>query len=306
MHSPRALVMASLALAAAPLTAQQRDWDKVEIVASPLAEGLYVIEGIGGNVVASVGEDGALLVDDQFPQVFERLRAAVPGLKQAPLRFVINTNWHYDHASSNEAAARAGAVIIAHEWSRAHMMKDERIPEFEPKAVTPAYPKAALPVVTVADRLTIHFNGEAVELRHLANAHSEGDLVVRFPGANVIHTGDVVFSGGFPFIHVSGGGTVAGTIAGTDAVLAMCDAKTRIVPGHGPAMGRDAVQAYHDMLVTARERILALVREGKTLEQVLAAQPLAGLGLEGDAGVPPKMFASLVYMDLTGTVIPAS
>ena len=301
MRAPRLAVVATLVIAAAlaPLAASAQEWEKVEIVASPLGDGLYMLDGIGGNVVASVGEDGALLVDDQFPQVFDRLRASVPKLKDAPLRFVVNTNWHFDHASANEVAARSGAVIIAHDNSRTHMMADERIPEYDPRIVVPAYPKAALPVVTVADGLTLHFNGEDIQVRHVANAHSDGDVLVRFPNANVVHTGDVFFSGGFPFIHVSGGGTIDGMIAGADAILALCDAETKVVPGHGALSNRDGVKAYRAMLVVAKDRVLRLVNEGKTLEQVLAAKPLAELGPEWKAGVPAEMFATVVYMDLT-------
>jgi cyclase len=194
--------------------------------------------------------------------------------------------------------AKAGAIIVAHERSRAHMLVEQQIPEFDPNLRIPPYPRLALPVVTVKDSATLHFNGEEIELTHVPGAHSDGDLLVHFRTANVLHTGDLFFSKGLPFIHVSGGGSVDGMLRAADVILALCDAETKVIPGHGQVSNRDGVREYREVLLAGRERIAALLAQGKTLEEVVAAKPVDDLFARAGSGVPAAMFAKLVYLDL--------
>jgi glyoxylase-like metal-dependent hydrolase (beta-lactamase superfamily II) len=277
-----------------------QDWQAVEVRRSQVAPGLHVLQGRGGNIAVLVGEDGVLLVDDEFPELADKIRAAIATLTPAPIRLVVNTNWHFDHANGNELMARAGAIIVAHERSRAHMLVEQQIPEFDPNLRIPPYPRLALPVITVKDSATLHFNGEEIELTHVPGAHSDGDLLVHFRKANVLHTGDLFFSKGLPFIHVSGGGSVDGMLRAADVILGLCDADTEVIPGHGQVSDRDGVREYREVLLAGRDRIAALLAQGKTLEEVVAAKPVEDPFARAGSGVPAALFAKLAYLDLAG------
>jgi len=290
---------AALALLLAGTVASQ-DLSKVEIKSVPVAANVSMLVGAGGNIGVSVGEDGTLLIDDEFPELVDKIKAAAAALRPGPVRFVLNTNWHYDHANGNELLAKAGAVVIAHENSRRHMLSEQSLPEMDPDFKLAPYPPGALPVVTVKDTLTLHFNGDEIRMVHVPSAHSDGDLLFRFVRANVLHTGDLFFSNGFPFINISMGGTVDGMIKAADVILGLCDERTKVIPGHGPLSDRAGVQAFKDLLVAGRDRISTLVKLGKTLEEVLAAKPADGLYKGGKSWLSPEMFVRLVYEDLTG------
>lgn len=232
---------------------------KIETVA--VAPGIYMLVGRGGNVGLTVGVDGAAIIDDQFADMVPKIRAAVALLSSTPVKFVINTHLHGDHTGGNEGFGAAGAVIIAHENVR-RLLGSAQVPRA----------REALPVVTFADRATLHFNDDDLEFTHLPNAHTETDIVIRFRKANVIHMGDC-FTGGFPFIDSSTGGTLDGLIRGHAKVLATLDDATRIIRGHGPLGTKAELQAYHDMLVVVRDRIAKLVRAGKSQDDVVAARP---------------------------------
>ncbi|NVM57486.1 MAG: MBL fold metallo-hydrolase [Desulfobacterales bacterium] len=275
-----------------------QDFEKVQIETFKVTESVFMLKGSGGNIGVSVGEDGVLLIDSEFPQMVEKIKAAVAKLNGGPIRFVLNTNWHFDHADGNELLAKAGAIVIAHDNSRMHMLSEQTIPEYNPDLRIPPYPKAALPVITVADSLTLHFNGDEIQAIHIPNAHSDSDLAFYFRKANVIHTGDLYFSNGFPFINISSGGSIAGMIAAAEKILNKSDANTKVIPGHGSLSDREEVQAYRDILVTARDRIAKLIKEGKTLDEVLAAEPTAALYKGGKSFISPELFVKVVYMDL--------
>ncbi|MDH4196086.1 MAG: MBL fold metallo-hydrolase [Candidatus Aminicenantes bacterium] len=291
--------VAYLLLLAARMAGTQ-DLAQVQIKTIPIAGNVSMLVGSGGNIAVSVGEDGALLVDDGYPKLVEKIKAAVAALKPVPIRFVLNTNWHYDHADGNELLGRAGAVVIAHENSRQHMLGQQTFLEMDPDFKIAPYPKEALPVITVADAVTLHFNGDEIRMVHVPNAHSDGDLLFRFVKANAIHTGDLFFSNGFPFINVSCGGTIDGLVKGVDIILGMCDERTRVIPGHGPVSDREGVQAFKDLIVAGRERIAALIKNGKTLEETLAAKPVEGLYRGGKSWMASDTFVKVVYLDLTG------
>jgi cyclase len=293
--------VACLALAVLVLgrAAPAQDLDKVEIRTLKVAEGIWMLAGEGGNIGVLAGEDGVLLVDDEFPQLVEKIKAAVAPLSGGrAIRFVLNTNWHFDHADGNELFARGGAIVVAHERSREHMTREWGAPEFDPTQTVPPYPKAALPVITFKDSLTLHFNGDEVTAIHVPAAHSDGDVLYHFRRANVIHTGDLYFSNGFPFINVSSGGTIDGMIRASDEILSIADADTKVIPGHGTLSDRRGVQAFRDMLTAARARISRLVAEGKTLDEVLRSTPVADLYAGGQSFIPPELFVKVVYLDL--------
>jgi cyclase len=281
-------------------TSTPQDLSKAEIKTVPVAGNISMLIGEGGNIGVSVGEDGTLLVDDEFPELIDKIRAAVAALKGGPIRFVLNTNWHYDHANGNEMLAKAGAIVIAHENSRRHMTTYQTYPDLDPDLKMAPYPKEALPVITVKEGCVIYFNGDEIRAIHVPNAHTDGDLLFHFVRANVVQAGDLVFSGGFPFINVSMGGTVEGMIKAADIIFGMCDAQTKVIPGHGPLTDRAGVRAFKELIVAGRDRIAALVKAGRTLEDVLAAKPVEGLYRGGESEVPPDIFVKVVYEDLTG------
>jgi glyoxylase-like metal-dependent hydrolase (beta-lactamase superfamily II) len=242
----------------------------VKIETVEVAPGIYMLVGRGGNVGLTVGADGAAIIDDQFADMAPKIRAAVALLAEQPVKFVINTHLHGDHTGGNEVFGRSGAVIIAQD----NVRKILGAPQVNTvtNVTTPARPREALPAITFADSATLHFNGDDLEFTHLPNAHTETDIVVRFRKANVLHMGDT-FTGGFPFIDGSNGGTLDGFIRAHETVLPTIDDNTKVIRGHGPLGNKAELQAYHDMLVTVRDRVARLVKAGKTQEQVLEARP---------------------------------
>jgi len=242
----------------------------VKIETVNLAPGIYMLVGRGGNIGLTVGPDGAAIIDDQFADMVPKIRAAVALLSEQPVKFVINTHLHGDHTGGNDAFGKSGAVIIAQENVR-KILSAEQV-NSTTNVTTPARAREALPVVTFADSATLHFNDDDLEFTHLPNAHTETDIVVRFRKANVLHMGDT-FTGGFPFIDGSNGGTLDGFIRAHETVLATVDDDTKIIRGHGPLGNKSELRAYHDMLVTVRDRVAKLVKAGKTQDQVVEARP---------------------------------
>jgi glyoxylase-like metal-dependent hydrolase (beta-lactamase superfamily II) len=243
----RAWIAASLAFLTLSGTALAQDMSKVEIKIHPVRDGIYMLEGQGGNIGLLVGNDGAFLIDDQFAPLTKKILAAVKKLNPKHPKFLVNTHWHFDHTGGNENLGEAGTVIVAHDNIRKRMSTKQFIAAFKRKV--PPSPEAALPVITFSDGVTFHWNGETVRVRHIPRAHTDGDSIVHFTKANVIHTGDLVFNGIYPFIDASSGGRLDGVIRGVEALLEMADDDTRFIPGHGPLATMKDLVTYHDMLV---------------------------------------------------------
>ncbi len=286
---------------AAPATGQ--DFEEVEIQTLPVAPGLHVLVGRGGNLAVSSGPDGVLLVDDQYAPLSEKIRAAVRAISPHPIRFVVNTHWHEDHTGGNEALGEAGAVIVAHDNVRSRMKAGQLIEGLE-RRVPPA-PAGALPVLTFADGITFHWNGGTIEVVHVRAAHTDGDALVRFRDRDVIHMGDLYFNGFYPFIDVWSGGSIDGTIAGVDAVLAEVGPETTIIPGHGPLSNREELRRYRDMLDQVRARVRAALARGLDAEALVAEKPTADLDPEwGDGFLEPEQFLRIVHADLSRGATP--
>lgn len=290
------LIIAVLLALAGFTFSQDQDIAKIPIAATKLGDGIYMLTGAGGNIGVCSGADGILIIDSQFPQVHDKIVAALAAFSPGPVRFLFNTNWHYDHVSGNELFAKNGAVIVAHETARERMGKEQIHKDLD--ITVPPYPASALPVLTFVDSLTLHFNNEVLQVLHIPNAHSDADLLFRFQKANVIQSGDLVFSSMYPYIDVPHGGSINGMIAAVDEVLRMCDADTRVIPGHGPVMKRDDVSAFRNMLVLVRDRVAALIKEGKSDKEILAAKPTADLDALWQKGIPAELLVQLVYDSL--------
>ncbi|MFQ5349231.1 MAG: MBL fold metallo-hydrolase [Thermoanaerobaculia bacterium] len=267
-----ALLTTLAAVLAAPLLAQSGG---ISFQSTERAPGLYMIEGVGGfaggNLGLLMGEDGVVLIDAGLPPLIGRLQAAIDELTEEPVEFLINTHVHGDHIGGNEALGKEGATIVAHDNLRRRLLADGM------RTATgnvPA-PKDSLPVVTFSDSVTFHLNGRDAFVFHVAHAHTDGDAVIHFREDNVIHAGDVMFNGLFPFIDLDSGGSVDGYIVAQKRILGLADDQTRIIPGHGPVAGRKDLMAAVDMLEDALSRIRALVEAGRSEEEILATNPLA-------------------------------
>jgi len=250
-------------------------FDSVKIETIKVGEGIYMLMGKGGNIGVSVGEDGVIMIDDQFAPLSKKIKQAIAKISDKPIHFIINTHWHFDHTGGSENFGKEGVVIIAHDNVRERMTKDNFIEAFNKKV--PASPKVALPVITFNDAVTFHLNEQEIHAVHQSNAHTDGDSIVFFKAANVIHMGDIFFNGIYPFIDASSNGSVKGIIRTVDQVLAMVDDQTKIIPGHGPLGDKKALQKYRDMLVTVNTRMQKLIKEGKSLEQIVAMKPNADI-----------------------------
>jgi glyoxylase-like metal-dependent hydrolase (beta-lactamase superfamily II) len=298
---PRALARAATARAGQQPTQDRTAAFRAQIGAAPiqaqrLGEHLTLLSGPGGNVVVLHGADGLIVVDTFVAPAWPKLQESLAGLG-APVKFVINTHWHFDHTDNNAPLRAAGATVVAHENTRRRMTQPHHLAvlelDFGPS------PQAALPQRVFTDGYTLEANGERLELSHVPPAHTDTDVTVRFAHANVLHAGDVFFNGRYPYIDGSTGGRVDGMIEATGRLLSRADADTRIVPGHGPLATRADLVKYRDMLSTAANRVRKLKASGKSLEESIAAKPFTDL--DGDWGTgrfKGDDFVKIVYLTL--------
>jgi glyoxylase-like metal-dependent hydrolase (beta-lactamase superfamily II) len=270
------------------------DFSKVEIKIERLAPNLAILHGKGGNIGVSFGDDGVLLIDDQFAPLNGKLRAAVEMLAKGPARFVFNTHWHGDHTGGNAPLAALGAVIVAHDNVRKRLTSAQFISLFD-RHVPPAPPRA-WPLITFSAELSFHLNGDEVRVLHVEHAHTDGDSVVWFKKANVVHMGDTFAVGDYPFIDADSGGSIDGFIAAAERVLALCDDHTRIASGHSPLADKQQLAAWRDMLVELRRRVARMKAEHKTAAQVIAAHPTAEFDAAHAQGfIKPDVLVAAIY-----------
>jgi glyoxylase-like metal-dependent hydrolase (beta-lactamase superfamily II) len=291
MSKPTIALLLSIVAFASAAQAQQ-DMSKVEIKAEQLAPGVAVLFGAGGNIGVSYGEDGTVLIDDQFAPLTGKIQTAIAGLGASPVKFLINTHWHGDHTGGNENFGKAGAVIMAHDNVRVRMASDQKTGFGEIKAS----PKAALPVITYAEGLKLHLNGEEVRVVSVPPAHTDGDSIVHWTKSNVIHMGDLYFNKvTFPFVDRGSGGDVRGVIIAADKALALADDATKIIPGHGPVATKADLKAYRDMVSEIVSRVEKAAKEGKTLAEVKAMKPADGFGVATNGFITANRFVETVY-----------
>ena len=295
--SPVRSAALALLLAAAPAAAQDEDYSKVEIKAEAVGPGVYALFGAGGNIGVSTGDDATVLIDDQFAPLTPKILAAVAKLSPHPVKFLINTHWHGDHTGGNANLGNADVLIIAQDNVRTRMASDQFIALM--KRTVPASPKAALPVVTFDSTTTLHLNGEDIRAVHVAPAHTDGDSLIVFTRANVIHMGDTYFAGGYPIVDLSSGGSARGVVAAADRGLALGNAATRYIPGHGPVGDRTALAAYRAMVADIVGKVAAMTARGMTAEAVIAAKPTAAYDAQwGQGFMKPDTFVRVVYDSL--------
>ena len=292
-------IAAAIMFAAASPAAAQQDMSKVEIKVEQVAPGVAVLFGAGGNIGVSHGVDGNNLIDDQFAPLAPKIVAAVKTLDPDPIAFLINTHWHGDHTGGNEALGSGGTVIVAQDNVRRRLSVDTVSKRFG--STIKALPKAGLPVVTFTQTMSFHLNGDTLRVVHVPRAHTDGDALVYWTGANVIHMGDIFFHKvTYPFIDRESGGSIDGMIAAARQGLALVRPGGKVIPGHGPVATRADLQAYHDMLVAVRVRVLAGVRAGRSKAQVVASKPTAAyLGVVAQDGfIKADDFVGGIYDDL--------
>lgn len=256
------LIVLTVTLVSVPAFAQ-RDWSKIEVTATHVAGNVYMLLGAGGNIGVLAGPDGLLIVDDQFEPLAEKIRAALKEINPGRLKFVLNTHWHGDHTGGNVLFG-AEAPIIAHTNVRKRLSEDQKRGE----QVIPASAKAGLPVITYDDGISVHFNGEEIRVVHYPKGHTDGDSVIFFTGSKVIHIGDLMFNGTFPFVDLDSGGDVAGLLKDVDAVIARAPADVRIIPGHGAVATLDDLRSYASMLRETTEVVRKQMKSGRSLAEI--------------------------------------
>ncbi|HEU4517606.1 MAG TPA: MBL fold metallo-hydrolase, partial [Steroidobacteraceae bacterium] len=279
------------------VTARAQDPD-VDVRAEAVATGVWVLYGSGGNIGVSAGPDGVFLIDDQYAVMTPKISEALAKIAPEPPRFVLNTHWHGDHTGGNENLAEKGSLIVAHDNVR-QRMSTEQFNKFLDRA-TPASPAKALPVVTFNDSVSFFLNGDEIRGVHVAHAHTDGDVFIHIRKANVIHTGDLVFAGRYPFIDLDSGGSVDGVVAAVDRMIALADDRTRVIPGHGDVTDKAGLAAYREMLVTTSRRVRELAKAGQSVDEVLAAKPNADYDEKLTWGfITPERYVRILYRDAT-------
>ena len=280
---------------------QDKDFSKVNIEVIKVSGTVYMLKGAGGNIGASVGDDGIVIVDDQYAPLADKIQAALKGITDKPVRFVINTHYHEDHTGSNEYFQKT-APIIAHDNVRKRLEEGDvagngASVKFDAKP----QPKGALPIITFDHDVTVHLNGEDIRALHFPAGHTDGDSIIYFPKSNVVHMGDDFVTYGFPFIDVSSGGSIDGMIDGVEKAIAQLPADVKVIPGHGPVSSLDDVRTYIKMLKDTRETVRAALKQKKTLDQMKKDKILDPWKKYSGDFISEDAYLETLYNSLTGS-----
>jgi glyoxylase-like metal-dependent hydrolase (beta-lactamase superfamily II) len=287
------LLFASLA------AAQDPDPAAVQIKIEKVAGSVYMLTGQGGNIGVSVGEDGVLIVDDQFASLAPKIQAALKEITDKPVRFVLNTHWHFDHSGGNAEFAKTASTIIAHENVRRRLIQGS--PDVAGRPIPPA-PKEALPVITFDQSLTVHVNGEEIRALHYAKGHTDGDSIIFFPKSNVVHTGDDFVTYGLPFVDAGSGGSVLGMIDSVEKAMAAVPDDVKVIPGHGPLSTKQDAVKFAAMLSDCVGLVRTAMKKGKTLDQMKSENVLAKYDALGQGFIKTPAFIELIYNELKGDI----
>lgn len=279
------------------LVLAQNDFSNVEIQTTYVQGKIYMLEGRGGNIGISIGDDGILMVDDQFAPLSQKILSAVKSIQDAPIKFVLNTHYHYDHTGGNEEFGKT-ATIIAHDNVRQRLSQKQVIAFLE--SVRDPLPKGALPVITFAQSISVHFNDEEIRVIHLPRGHTDGDSVIFFTDSNVVHLGDLFFSGSFPFIDLENGGSVQGVLANIRQLMPEISEDARIIPGHGPLSSKGDLVKYLSMLVETMDLIQAKISQGKELKEIIQEGFPQRYQSWGDGFISTEQWIKIVYNSLQG------
>jgi len=287
-------------LACVLAAAQEQDFSKVQIKVTKVAGNVYMLEGAGGNIGASVGEDGIVIVDDQYAPLADRIQAALKGITDKPVRFIINTHYHGDHTGGN-AYFQKQAPIIAHDNVRKRLETGGTAGNGGSLHMdAKAQPREALPIITFDHDVTVHLNGEDIRALFFPAGHTDGDSIIFFPKSNVVHMGDDFVTYGFPFIDVDSGGSINGMVDAVEKVIGQLPADVKIIPGHGPISSLDDVRAYLTMLKATRDVVAQGLKDGKTLDQMKQAKLLDPWKKYSGDFVNEDTFLETLYNSLTG------
>ncbi len=280
-------VITIMLLATTQSAMAQQDWDAVEMIVHPVAGNVSYIQGSGGNIGLFTGDDGVFLIDDQYAPLTDKIVTAIRTVSTKPIRFLVNTHMHPDHTGGNENFGKMGTMIFGHDNVRRQMAISDYTQE--------------PPLVTFSDDMTFHINGETVHVFKTPDAHTNGDVYIKFETSNVIHTGDVFRTTSYPYIDSNNGGSFLGTIKAYDLLIEVSDADTKIVPGHGVVSSVADVRAFRDMMLVIRDRVANAIREGKSLSEAQAAGLTAEFDERWDSGRRIGSAATLiesVYADM--------
>lgn len=265
-----------------------------------VAENFYLIKDFGCNIAVMAGQEGLIIIDTGHERSSLKTDSVISTISNLPVKYILNTHLHFDHLGGNKKLSEKGAIIVAHENTRKGMLMEWNMPEIAgiKYPVIPPYPEEYLPKICFHDSLNIYFNNDIIKCIWLPNGHSDGDVIYYFEKANLIHAGDLFLSNGFPIINPLPG-SIDAYIKAVDEIIKICDENTVIIPGHGPVADRQELKEYKIMLTKSRNRIDRLVKEGKTLDEVIAANPTRGLFKGGKSWLPDKLYIATVFMGLS-------
>ncbi len=253
------------------LAVTAQNFDTVNIKTTKVAGSVYMLEGSGGNIGVLIGNDGVILIDDQFAPLSEKIKKAITTISDKPIKFIVNTHFHGDHSGGNNVFGSEGSIIVAHENARKRLSADHLFTAFKQEQKAMSY--EGLPKITFAESLNFNMNGETVQVIHIKNAHTDGDAAIYFKESNVLHAGDAFVRYGLPFIDDDGGGTIDGMISGSEQMLKMINDETKIIPGHGQIASKKDLLDYKNQLQTIRNRIADGIKAGKTVDQIISSDP---------------------------------